>query len=135
MNPTPADTLDESRLRELVDAFYADVRRDPALGPLFERVVDGRWPAHLARIHAFWCGVALQTHGFRGNLMRTHLAIDGLNEALFGRWLALWQQHTEALLRPGDALKLQQIARGIARNLLLGLRARPAGLQGQLPIT
>lgn len=113
--------MDASQLRRLVDAFYADVRRDPQLGPVFERVIGPDWNAHLDRIHDFWCTIALHARSFQGNVRGKHMAIDGLTPGLFDRWLALWQQHTEQVLAPDDAQALQHTARGIARHLRHGL--------------
>jgi hemoglobin len=40
----------EEMIREVVHAFYAKVRIDPALGPIFNRVIpEEAWPAHLAK--------------------------------------------------------------------------------------
>lgn len=108
----------------LIDSFYADVRRDPLLGPLFERVIGPDWAVHLERIREFWNTVALGTRSFRGNVFGEHMAIDGVEPAMFGRWLTLWQAHTERLLSADDAATLQQQAQGIARNLFLGLFGR-----------
>ena len=41
--------LDRDALALLVDRFYASVRADDLLGPVFEPVLHDRWPAHLAR--------------------------------------------------------------------------------------
>src|SRR5690606_25995200 len=48
----PADITDE-RIALLVDRFYARVRRDPWIGPVFEAAVED-WPEHLALLTDFW---------------------------------------------------------------------------------
>lgn len=116
--------MDAPQLRRLVDAFYADMRRDPQLGPVFERTIGPDWRAHLDRIHDFWCTIALHTRSFSGNVYGKHMAITGLTPELFDRWLTLWQHHTERLLAPDDARTLQQTARSIARHLFVGLYGR-----------
>ena len=45
--------IDEAFISRLVETFYARVRADRNLGPIFERVVDD-WPAHLAKLKDFW---------------------------------------------------------------------------------
>jgi len=130
-HPARADrarTMSALQLRELVDAFYADVRRDAQLGPLFERVIGPDWTAHLARIHAFWGTVALGTRSFSGDVFGKHMAIEGVEPAQFGRWLTLWQLHTERRLNAADAATLQLTAQGIARKLFHGLFGRPLTL-------
>ena len=131
--PDRARPMNVQSLRELVESFYADVRRDPQLGPLFERVIGPDWTAHLERIHAFWSTVALGTRSFSGNVFGKHMAIEGVAPALFGRWLTLWQMHTERWLDPVDAATLQHTAQGIARNLFLGLFGRTPTLL-RLPV-
>ncbi|MEQ4573888.1 MAG: group III truncated hemoglobin, partial [Gammaproteobacteria bacterium] len=43
----------EDEVVRLVHAFYARVRRDPELGPIFERHVAD-WDAHLRHLVDFW---------------------------------------------------------------------------------
>jgi hypothetical protein len=42
-----ADKITEAEISTLVDTFYAKVRRDPDIGPIFNAIV-GDWPHHLA---------------------------------------------------------------------------------------
>jgi hypothetical protein len=45
-----ADSITEEQIAVLVDTFYARVRQDETLGPIFERVVGDGWEPHLAKI-------------------------------------------------------------------------------------
>ena len=54
--PMPLLSISEDALRELVDAFYGKVRRDPRIGPLFLGAVQD-WPEHLEKLTAFWSSV------------------------------------------------------------------------------
>ena len=46
--------LTEDDIVSVVDAFYAKVRVDPALGPVFARAIqDDAWPEHLSVIRDF----------------------------------------------------------------------------------
>ena len=49
----------DDAIRQLVDRFYAKVRRDPQLGPIFERALPADWGPHLATMHDFWSSVML----------------------------------------------------------------------------
>ena len=54
MNPERFSTFTESVIGALVDRFYAKVRRDPALGPVFEEAIaEEDWPEHLATMRRF----------------------------------------------------------------------------------
>ncbi len=112
-------------LARLVDGFYADVFRDPALGPLFAPLAGDRWPGHRQRMVEFWCTTLLRTRSFKGNVMRKHVALlPQLQPAHFERWLTLWLRHVALQLPPADAVELFETARGIARNLHLGCFGR-----------
>ena len=107
-------------LTELVHSFYADVRADPQLGPIFEAALHDRWQAHLARMVDFWSTVALGDKRFGGNVHGKHMALQGVTPAHFATWVRLWGKHTNRLFEPEVARKLQIVAHGIARTLFQG---------------
>ncbi len=119
-SPSKAPVPSAESITQLVHAFYADVRRDPLLGPVFDKALHGRWDAHLARLVDFWSTVALGTRSFRGDVFGKHMALDGVTPAHFAAWVGLWQRHTDRLFEPEAAQQLQQAAHGIARNLFRG---------------
>ncbi len=51
--------LDVAGITALVHGFYAEVRADAQLGPLFDRAIEPHWDAHLARMVDFWSTVML----------------------------------------------------------------------------
>ena len=57
--------VDEAGLTALVDRFYAKVRSDVQLAPVFEGAV-GDWPAHLEKLSAFWSSVMLTSGRYKG---------------------------------------------------------------------
>ena len=128
--------IDEAGLQRLVARFYASVRADERLGPVFERAVDD-WPRHLDRLAAFWSSVMLTSGRYKGSPMAAHLRhAAALTPDLFDRWLALWQSATEAEMPPAAAAALHAAAARIARSLQLALVSRSAaghGLQTDLP--
>ena len=128
--------IDEEGLQRLVARFYASVRADERLGPIFERAVDD-WPRHLDRLAAFWSSVMLTSGRYKGSPMAAHLRhAAALTPDLFDRWLALWQSATEAEMPPAAAAALHSAAARIARSLQLALVSRSAaghGLQTDLP--
>ena len=125
----------EDMITELVHAFYAAVRHDPAIGPIFARAIetDG-WPAHLARLVDFWSSVLLMSGRFKGSPIVMHLALGELRPTHFARWLHLFGQTAKAVW-PADAAALViQKSELIARSLQLGVetqRDRQRALQFQ----
>ena len=111
--------IDEAMIEHLVRGFYARVREDAVLGPIFEtRIKD--WEPHLARMCAFWSSVALMTGRYHGTPMARHLPlpVDGSH---FDRWLALFEE-TAREICPGEAeAHFVERARRIAQSLELGI--------------
>jgi hemoglobin len=68
MSDAEPPALTDHVISEVVGAFYAKVRRDPVLGPVFARAIaDDAWPEHLAIISDFWSTVMLKTGRYRRN--------------------------------------------------------------------
>jgi hemoglobin len=121
LTETPTESrVTRNRIKQLVHAFYADVRADELLGPVFDGAIGAHWDAHLERMVEFWSTVMLGTRSFRGNVFGKHMALEGIEPEHFLRWITLWQLHTGRLFAPDVAHELQQTAHGIARNLFAG---------------
>lgn len=119
--------LDDEGLARLVRLFYARVREDAALGPIFNAAVDD-WPEHLEKLTAFWSSVMRTTGRYKGSPMAAHLKHRAaINPAHFDRWLALWNRTTAELMTPEAAGALQQKAARIAESLSLALFFRIDG--------
>lgn len=116
----------ESAIRELVDAFYAKVRRDPELGPVFESALHGQWDAHLPKMYDFWSSVMRTTGRYKGNPMAAHMRLPPFPVGLFERWLTLFGETARELCAPGLAAEFEFKARRIADSLKLALYYRPA---------
>ena len=116
----PTGVPSPDSITQLVHGFYADVRADPLLGPVFEKALHGQWDVHLQRLVDFWSTVALGTRSFKGDVFGKHMALDGVTPAHFAAWVRLWQLHTTRLFAPEAAQQLQLAAHGIARNLFRG---------------
>lgn len=113
--------LDEAGLSRLVDAFYARVRADAELGPIFNGAIAD-WPQHLGKLAAFWSSVMLTSGRYKGQPMPAHMKHRAaITPALFERWLALWGEVTAELMAPEAAAALQAKAARIAESLQLAL--------------
>jgi hemoglobin len=118
---TNAAKIDEAGLARLVDAFYARVRADTELGPIFNDAIDD-WPHHLDKLAAFWSSVMLTSGRYKGQPVPAHMKHkDRITPELFDRWLGLWEQTTEELMEPDAALALQEKAARIAESLKLAM--------------
>lgn len=87
-------TIEDIKL--LVDTFYGKVREDQLLSPIFNGVIQDRWPQHLEKMYRFWQTVLLQEHTYYGSPFPPHagLPVDQLH---FNTWLGIWHQTLDAL--------------------------------------
>lgn len=104
-------------LAQLVQDFYADVRKDPLLGPVFEREIGDQWDAHLVRMEDFWSTVMLGTRKFRGNLVHRHMQLPDVTPEHFNAWIQLWAKHTTDRFDSHTTYKLRRVAYDIGRQL------------------
>ena len=116
--PSP-DLCTEEEVTRLVHGFYAVVRQDALLGPIFETHVRD-WDRHLPTMVDFWSGALRGTARFRGTPMPKHAALPGLNAQLFQRWLALFRQTTATLGNEPMAERANELAARIAESLWYG---------------
>ena len=116
----------ERQIVTLVDAFYAKVRRDEVLAPIFERAIPPEsWPVHLAKMYDFWSSVMLTTGRYEGNPLSVHRRVAGLEAGMFARWLALFRATAEELFPAELAARFREKSERIAESLKLGLFYRP----------
>lgn len=109
----------EEEVSSMVHAFYARVRSDEVLGPIFNTHIHD-WDSHLAQLVDFWSSILRRTGRFTGAPMPRHAVLPGLTPALFQRWLALFRETTCAL--PNRAMGEQAFATAqrIAQSLWYG---------------
>ena len=120
------EEVDEHDLARLVARFYATVRTDALIGPVFNDAIDD-WPEHLEKLTAFWSSLMLTSGRYKGAPMAAHLKHRArLTPAMFERWLALWREATDAEMPPGIAIAMQAKAERIAQNFKFALRLEPA---------
>lgn len=121
-NITPAE------IGRVVEQFYASVRSDKVLGPVFNAAIED-WPAHEAKIAAFWRGAILREPGYGGNPMQVHLANSAIKPAHFSLWLDLFRATVQRELRPEIAAAFFLLANRIGKGMSSGIEnfRRPGG--------
>lgn len=130
---TKLTALTEEGIAQLVDTFYARIRTDPVLGPVFDgQIAPDAWPRHLATMKRFWSSVMLTSGAYSGNPVGVHRGVPGLERPMFAHWLALFGQTAEDLFEAAPAAELLIKAKRIAFSLELAvfhrLGAPPDGL-------
>ena len=69
------DILTLEDCKTLVDNFYGKVRKDPLIGPIFDAVIQDRWPEHLEKMYRFWQTVLLEDHTYFGSPFPPHATL------------------------------------------------------------
>lgn len=117
-------------VRHLVDSFYARVRQDETLGPVFNGIIGDDWSHHLPILYGFWEMVLLGAGGYTGQVIAKHIAVHQrmpLNEAHFSRWLALWEETLNQTFSGPRAEEARKRARLMMDLIRLKLGAYKSG--------
>jgi hemoglobin len=118
-------SIDEEMIKMLVHAFYAKVKSDPEIGPIFARAIADGWDEHLAKMCDFWSSVMLRTGRYKGNPMVAHVRWKVIQPQHFVRWLTLFRLTAEEVCPHEIAILFIGRAENIARSLQLGMFYRP----------
>ncbi|MEM7306073.1 MAG: group III truncated hemoglobin [Planctomycetota bacterium] len=121
------DNADE--IAALVRAFYARVRTDELLGPVFNDQAHVDWDEHIPRLTAFWCKIELGIPGFIGAPTQKHSALSStipFAAKQFGRWVALFHETVdEGWCGPhAESIKANSVRIARAQSLAV-IRAEP----------
>jgi hemoglobin len=124
--PLPAPVTDEAEIEKVVRAFYARVRADASLGPIFERVIGDDWEPHLQKMFAFWSSVMLMSGRYKGQPMVAHMRLKAVRPPHFERWLELFRHTVDEICAPETADAFMDRAARIAESLQMGMFFSPA---------
>lgn len=104
-------------IRKLVDTFYTNVRDDKLIGPVFNDVIQDRWPEHLNKMYRFWQTVLLDQHTYFGRPFPPHAELP-IEKAHFDAWLNLWKQTVDSHFEGDKAEEAKWRAEKIAAMFL-----------------
>lgn len=114
--------LDEEVVKRVVDDFYAKIRSDSLLAPIFDAAIpEERWPHHLRIMYDFWSSMLLGTGRYDGRPLPKHMTLPGLCDDHFVRWLALFRETVEAICLPPTAALFVDRAERVAQSFRLSL--------------
>lgn len=114
----------------LVRTFYAKVRQDELLGPIFNEIIED-WEEHLEKLTDFWESNLFRKRKYFGNPMTAHVTTDEqvdhtVNSKHFGVWLNLWYGTLDDLFEGEVAEMAKFRARKMSTNLFLAIfHSRP----------
>lgn len=108
----PIVTLEDVQL--LVDTFYGKVRQDALLAPIFNEVIEDRWPEHLEKLYKFWQTVLLREHTYYGSPFLPHSQLP-VDQEHFDRWISLFYQTIDELFTGERAEEARMRASAMAQ--------------------
>jgi hemoglobin len=107
------DIQNEDDIKKLVDEFYARVRKDDLVGPIFNEVIGDNWSHHLPVMYSFWSSILLGANTYHGNPLAVHFKLD-ISEEHFKRWLSYFEPTVDDLFQGEIAEEAKKRARSIA---------------------
>lgn len=120
-----ADIKTQDDINKLVDCFYAEVRTNKILGPIFNQIIGLNWDRHLSVMYKFWGSIAFGNHLYSGNPMQKHLALNRiipLQEKEFNEWLFLFHSITDNLYSGPNANLIKTRAKEIAKVMQIKIK-------------
>ena len=117
--PMPQYATDD-QIETLVATFYARIRTDPELGPIFLAAIGGDWTAHLKTMCDFWSSVMNTSGRYKGKPIPAHVKLTGIEPRHFERWLRLFSETAHGLFDAKLAAMFMERAERIAESLKLG---------------
>lgn len=112
------ETRDDIKL--LVDTFYAKVRQDSLIGPIFTDVAKVNWDEHLPKLYKFWADLLLGEDTYRGRPFPPHMKLN-LIPSHFEQWLRLFVATVDENFVGLKAEEAKGRALRIARNFMINL--------------
>lgn len=122
--PLAHPLVDRAFIRALVRDFYARVRTDSRLGPIFASEIRGDWEPHLEKMTNFWCSVILKNGAYSGRPVPAHLKLSQVREEDFDIWLGHFRRTAAERCPPEVAEVFIDRAERIARSLRLAMYFR-----------
>lgn len=129
--PEPKFDITADDIARVVHAFYAAIRQDASLGPIFAAHVTD-WPAHEEKICGFWRNAILLERSYDGNPLAAHREAGNIRPGMFEPWLELFDATLHRELTPDQAAAWSALAHRIGRSLRAGVSG--AVRPGEVPI-
>ncbi len=98
----------ENSLEPALRCFYARVKTDDLIGPVFARTVHD-WDAHIQIMVDYWSRALLGSERYQGQPFAPHVPLK-IGQAHFDRWLVLWSEAAHETMPYGLAEHVSKMA-------------------------
>lgn len=116
-----ARAIIEKAFEDGIDRFYAKVRLDDLIGPVFLGAVHD-WTAHKQVMVDFWSRAVLGTQRYGGMPLPPHVKLR-LDPSHFDRWLKLWKEACDETMPEPLAQHVYAISMNMSRHWSVALTA------------
>lgn len=117
MNVSKQTISSREQVIKIVDSFYAKVRKDELIGPIFEEEAKVDWEEHLPKLYNFWEDLLFGTENYYGRPFPPHMKFN-LKIEHFERWLKLFIETIDENYTGLKADEMKSRALRIAQNFL-----------------
>jgi hemoglobin len=112
-------------IKLLVVSFYAKIRKDAVLGPIFNQIVTD-WEPHLELLTDFWETQLFLKRKYFGNPVTAHQEVDDkmqhtITPEHFGLWMNLWFATIDELFEGDTAYIAKNRAQKMSTMLYLNI--------------
>lgn len=105
-------------IKALVDGFYGKIRTDELLGPIFNHIIQDRWPEHFEKMVRFWQTVLLEEHTYFGAPFVPHAKLP-VGKPHFEHWVQLFDATVDELFTGEKAERAKWQGRRMAEMFLI----------------
>jgi len=117
MNVSKQTISSREQVIKIVDTFYAKVRKDELIGPIFTEQAKVDWDEHLPKLYNFWEDLLFGSENYHGRPFPPHLKFN-LKIEHFERWLKLFVETIDENYTGLKADEMKARALRIAQNFL-----------------
>ncbi len=107
------DIITPDDITLMVDTFYSAIREDDLLGPIFNNIIQDRWPEHLKKMYGFWRSILFNEPLYNGSAFEAHRQLP-IEMKHFKHWLKLFEATVDGLFEGSNAETAKSRARKIA---------------------
>jgi hemoglobin len=122
MKPAKQTINSREEVIKIVDSFYAKVRKDELIGPIFTEEAKVDWDEHLPKLYNFWEDLLFGTENYNGRPFPPHMKFN-LKIEHFERWLKLFVETIDENFSGMKAEEMKARALRIAQNFLRNIKA------------
>ena len=112
------DIEDLEDIKTFVDAFYAKIRADELLAPVFAlKIASSEWDKHLQRMYNFWNTVLFFQRSYKGNPFSKHTQLP-IEYQHFTQWILLFETTIDEHFKGDKANEVKSRANKMASMFL-----------------